>query len=59
MIILSLHEDTAKPLRTHKMKKSLYLPQMMLGQKNKGTLFSSTLKVEENKVPLFFLFDVI
>ena len=54
MVILLLNEDTGKPLRGHKMTKSSYLPQMTSNQKNKGTLFSSTLKVEEKKVMLFF-----
>ena len=53
MVILLFHEDTGKPLRSHKMTNSSYLPQMMLNPKNKGTLFSSTLKVEEKKVHLF------
>ena len=53
MVILSFHEDTGKPLRSHKMTKSSYLPQMTSDPKNKGTLFSSTLKVEEMKVHLF------
>ena len=37
-----------------KMTKGSYLPQMVSDPKNKGTLFSSTLKVKEKKVPLFF-----
>ena len=40
------------------MTKSSYLPQMMSNQKNKGTLFSSTFKVEDKKVHLFFYLDV-
>ena len=36
-----------------KITKSLYLPQMMSDPKNKGTLFSLILKVEEGKVHLF------
>ena len=37
--------------------KDPYLPYMKSGKKNKGTLFSSTFKVEENKVPLFLWSD--
>ena len=59
MVILSFQEDTGKTLRIHKMKKSLYLPQMLSNPKNKGTLFSSTFKVENIKVHLFFRSDVI
>ena len=40
------------------MTNSLYLPQMMSDPKNKGTLFYSTLKVEDKKVLLFFQFEV-
>ena len=58
MVSLSFHEDTGKPLRGHKMTKSSYLPQMTPNKKNKGTLFSSTFKVEDKKVCLFFLFEV-
>ena len=58
MVILSFHEGTVKPLTIKKMTKSSYLPQMTFYPKNKGTLFSSTLKVEEKKVVLFFWFDV-
>ena len=54
MIILSFHEDSTKPLRSHKMIKGLYLHQMTSNPKNKGTLFSSTFKVEEKNVHLFF-----
>ena len=53
MVILSFHEGTVKPLTIQKMTKSSYLPQMTFYPKNKGTLFSSTLKVEEMKVQLF------
>ena len=35
-------------------KKCPYLGRLATYKKNKGTLFSPTLKVEENKVPLFF-----
>ena len=45
--------DTGKPLRSHKMTKGSYLPQMTPNPKNKGTLFSSTFKVEDRKVGLF------
>ena len=38
------------PLARNKMLKSSYLPQMPSDQNNNGTLFSSTLKVEEGKV---------
>ena len=56
MIILLFHEDTAKTLRSRNMTKSLYLHQMKSNPKNKGTLFSSTFKVEEKNVPLLFGF---
>ena len=46
-------------ITNHKMSKSSYLPRMMSDLKSKGTLFSSTLKVEENKVSLYFWSDVI
>ena len=59
MIILSFHEDTRKPLRSKKMTNSSYLPQMTLNPKNKGSLFSSTFKVEDNKVLLFSWSEVI
>ena len=36
------------------MRKKLYLGPWAKNQKNKGTLLSQTLKVEEKKVPLFF-----
>ena len=36
-----------------------YLSYMMSDQKNKDTLFSSTFKVEENNVPLFFWSNII
>ena len=58
MVISSFHDDGRKPLISHKMTTSSYLPQMMSDPKNKGTLFSSTFEVEENTVPLFFWFDV-
>ena len=35
-------------------KNAPYLDQEAKNQKNKGTLLSATLKVGENKVPLFF-----
>ena len=47
------------PLTSRAMSKCSYLPQMMYGPKNKVTLFSSTLKVEETNVPLFFGYDII
>ena len=58
MVILLFNEGIIKPLTSKKMTKSSNLPQMTSNQKNKGTLFSSTLKVEENKVLLFFQFEV-
>ena len=58
MDILSFHDDTENPLRSPKMTKSSYLPQMTSNPKNKGTFFSSTLKVEDKKVPLFFCLEV-
>ena len=57
MLVLLFHEDTGKPLRGNKMTKSSYLPQMTSNPKNKGTLFSSTFEVEENKVPLFYMYE--
>ena len=54
MAILLFHEGPGKPLTSKKMTKGSYLPQITSDQKNKGTLFSSTLKVEEKKVLLFF-----
>ena len=36
------------------MRKWPFLSSEAINQKNKGTLFSQTLKVEENKVPLVF-----
>ena len=53
MVILSFPEGTGQPLTSQKMTKGSYLPQMASDPKNKGTLFSSTLKVEEKKVLLF------
>ena len=47
------------PLTGHKMSKSPYLTQMTSDQKDKGTLFPSTLKMEDYNVPLFFGSDVI
>ena len=41
------------PLTNPKMSKSSYLPQLTCDLKNKVTLFSSTLKVEEGKVHSF------
>jgi len=55
MIILLFHEDTVKTLRSCNMTQSLYLHQIKSNPKNKGTLFSSTFKVEEKNVHLFFL----
>ena len=39
------------------MTKWLYLSPEAENEKNKGTFFSSTFKVEEKKVPLFFSFS--
>ena len=39
----------------HEMTNQLYLGLWASNQKNKTTLFPETLKVEENKVVLFFL----
>ena len=47
------------PLISKKISKSSYLSQMTSDIKIKGKLFSSTFKVEENKVTLFFRSDVI
>ena len=38
--------------------KELYLSHLTSNQENKGTLFPSTLKVKENKVPLFSWLEV-
>ena len=53
MKILLFQEETGLPLKSHKMTKSSYLPQMTSDQKNNGTLFSSTFKVEDKKLHLF------
>ena len=58
MVSLSFNEDAGKLLRGHKMTKRSYLPQMTSNKKNKGTLFSSTFKVEDKKVHLFFKLEV-
>ena len=58
MVILLFDEGIGKPLTSPKMTKRSYLPQMTSDPKNKGTLFSSTLKVEDKKVLLFFQFEV-
>ena len=42
--------------KTKKKEKWPYISSEASNLKNKGTLFSSTLKVEEKKVPLFFGF---
>jgi hypothetical protein len=47
------------PLTKHKLSKSPYLTQMTSDPKNKGTLFHSTLKVEEINLQLFFGSDII
>ena len=49
---LLFHKDTGKLFTSQKITKDLYLPQMMSDPKNKYTLFSSTLKVDEIKVHL-------
>ena len=54
MIIVLFHEETGQPLTSHKMTKSSYLTEMTSDKKNKGTLFPSTFKVEDNKVHLLF-----
>ena len=43
----------------HEMTNQLYLGLWASNQKNKTTLFSETLKVEENKVPLIFHLEAI
>ena len=50
--------DTKHFPANHKRTKRLYFTQMTSTKKNKGTLFSSTFKVKEYKVNLFFLFEV-
>ena len=42
-----------------KMRKTAYLSPRAINQKNKGTLLSSTFKVGEGKVPLFFWFKAL
>ena len=42
--------------KMERIKKWSYLANFSLNQKNKTTFFSSTLKVGENKVVLFFSF---
>ena len=46
-------EMQGHPLTSNQVSKSSYLNQMTSDSKNKGTFFSSTLKVEKIKVPLF------
>ena len=46
-------------ITNHKMSKSSYLPRMISDLKSKGTLFSSTLKVEEVKENLFSWLEFI
>ena len=58
MAFLLFNEGTWKPLTSQKLKKCSYLPQMLPDPKSKSTLFSSTLKVEDEKVLLFFQFEV-
>ena len=58
MVILLFHEGARKLITSHKTTKSSYLPHMTSDPKNEGTSFSSTFKVEEKKVLLFFLFKV-
>ena len=41
-------------IKYHEMTKRVYLGLWASNQKNKTTLFPETLKVEENKVVLFF-----
>ena len=43
--------------KCYEMTKQLYLGLWASNQKNKTTLFPETLKVEENKVVLFFLLE--
>ena len=45
--------DDEHLITDHKNTKGPYLPYIMSDKKNKGTLFSSTSKVEEKKVHLF------
>ena len=54
MTILLFHGDTEQPLTSHKMTKSSYLTLMTPASKNKGTLFSLTLKVDDKNLYLFF-----
>ena len=55
MVFLLFYEDAGKPVMSHKRTKSLYLPQMMYDPKNKGTLFSSTLKIAEKRALIFMI----
>ena len=54
MAILLFGIDAKHMIKNKKNTKGPYLLYMMSDKKNKGTLFSSTFEVEENKVPLFF-----
>ena len=58
-VLLWFHEDTGTPLTSHKMSKISSISQMTSDPKNKGALFSSTFKVEDNKVTLFLGPDII
>ena len=53
MAILLFGIDAKHMIKNQKNTKGPYLLYMMSDQKNKGTLFSSTSKVEEKKVDLF------
>ena len=58
MAILLFLVDAGHLIKNLKITKRLYLTQIKSNEKNKGTLFSSTFKVEGNKVHLFFRFEV-
>ena len=53
-ILMSMHPS--RQIAQLEMTKTAYLSSKAINQKNKGTLLSSTFKVGEGKVPLFFCF---
>ena len=59
IVILSFYEGTRKPHASHKMTINSYLRQIKSDPKNKGTLYSSTLKVGEINVDLFLWSELI
>ena len=59
MVILCFHEDIKHLIICPKITKKSYLSLMTYNPKNRGTLFSSTLKVGQTKVHLFSWSEVI